>query len=233
MPRDTLTAEQIIRTAIELLDGEGLDGLNMRSLGKRLDSAATAVYWHVGNKDNLIRLAGDEVWNEVELPDLGAVDWRTAATVMATSLHAVLTRHPWLGQAFAGHLFYGPGKARHDDHSLAVYEMAGFAEAEADQASATVFVFVLGSALGTAATISLTRRFNRDGDAEALMRETMEKAAEVAMGFPRLRRRLHSAAAADYAGTPDNSFEFGLETLLDGLEGRLAARRRPSGGGEV
>ena len=66
MPRDTLTRDQIVRTAVELLDAEGLEGLNMRALGKRLDSAATAVYWHVKNKDNLVLLATDQVWGELE-----------------------------------------------------------------------------------------------------------------------------------------------------------------------
>ena len=71
MPRDTLTRDQIVTAAIDLLDAEGLEGLNMRALGQRLGSAATAVYWHVGSKDNLIALAGDQVWSEIALPDLG------------------------------------------------------------------------------------------------------------------------------------------------------------------
>ena len=84
MPRETLTREQIVTVAIDLLDAEGLEGLNMRALGKRLDSAATAVYWHVGSKDNLIALAGDQVWYEITLPDLDLIGWRTAAIAMAT-----------------------------------------------------------------------------------------------------------------------------------------------------
>jgi hypothetical protein len=36
-------------------------------------------------------------------------------------------------QAFGSHVLYGPGKARYDDHSLAVYEKAGFAPADAEQ----------------------------------------------------------------------------------------------------
>src|SRR6266508_2568342 len=44
MPRDTLTREQIVRAAIELMDAEGVEGLSMRRLGKRLGSAATAVF---------------------------------------------------------------------------------------------------------------------------------------------------------------------------------------------
>src|SRR5881396_3399727 len=126
MPRDTLTRDQIVKAAIELLDDQGLEGLNMRALGKRLGSAATAVYWHVGSKDNLIALAGDQAWNEIALPDLTTIDWRTAATQMATDLHAMLTRHLWLVQAFGSYVVFGPGKARHDDHSLAIYEAAGF-----------------------------------------------------------------------------------------------------------
>jgi AcrR family transcriptional regulator len=226
MPRDTLTTERIVRAAIDLLDAEGLDGLNMRSLGNRLGSAPTAVYWHVESKDNLVALAADAVWNEIELPDLSQADWRSAAAAMATGLHAMLTRHPWLVQAFGSYLLYGAGKARHDDHSLAVYEKAGFTGAEADQAAATVFIFVLGCALPSAATISLTRRLSRDGaNAEQLMAATMAQAADIAMQFPHLRQRLHGAAAHGYAAAPDGSFQFGLTTILDGLQARLTVGR--------
>jgi len=223
MPRDTLTREQIVKAAVDLLDGEGLEGLNMRSLGKQLGSAATAVYWHVGSKDNLLALACDQAWNEIELPDLAVVDWRTAATRMATDLYAMLTRHTWLVQVFGAAPVFGPGKARHDDHSLAVYEAAGFAGVKADQATAIVFTFVLGNALGPAARASLTRRFSRDGGkADELMRDAMAQAREVASHFPRLSARLDTAAA-DYSAAPEDTFELGLQAILDGLPSRLGA----------
>ncbi|HEY3506534.1 MAG TPA: TetR/AcrR family transcriptional regulator C-terminal domain-containing protein [Actinocatenispora sp.] len=221
MPRDTLTTDQIVRTAIGLLDEEGLDGLNMRSLGKRLDSAATAIYWHIKTKDHLVRLAADAIWQEVELSDPDT-DWRTAATAMATSVHEMLTRHPWLVQAFGGYLLYGPGKSRVDEHSLAVFERAGFGEADADRAAATVLLFVLGSALAPASQVSLNRRLSRNGgDPEAKLTETMTEAAEVARGFPRLARRLGTPSAEEYLAAPASSFEFGLRTILDGLAARL------------
>ncbi|MFE3525183.1 TetR/AcrR family transcriptional regulator [Streptomyces sp. NPDC059161] len=230
MPRDTLTADRIVRAAIELLDDEGLDGLNMRSLAKRLGSAPTAVYWHIKTKDDLVRLAGDAIWYEVELPDLDAADWRTAAAVHATGMHAMLTRHPWLGQAFGSHLLHGAGQARHNDLSLAIYEKAGFAAADADRAAATVFTFVLGSTLGPAAQVSLNRRLNKDGaDGEQRMADAMKRATEIAMQFPRLRERLDTTAATEYAAAPDDTFAFGLQCLLDGFEARLEAdntRRR-------
>ncbi|GAB7035731.1 TetR/AcrR family transcriptional regulator [Streptomyces sp. NPDC021749] len=225
MPRDTLTTDRIIRAAIELLDDEGLDGLNMRSLAKRLGSAATAVYWHIKTKDDLVRLASDAVWEEIELPDLDTTDWRAAATAHATGMHAMLTRHPWLVQAFSSHLLYGPGKARHDDVGLAIYEKAGFAADDADRAAATVLVFVIGSTLGPAIELSLKHRLSKDGaDAGQLIADAMTRATETARQFPRLRERLNTTAATQYAAAPDDTFAFGLQSILDGFEARLTAK---------
>ncbi|MFC9996261.1 TetR/AcrR family transcriptional regulator [Nocardia sp. NPDC127526] len=222
MARDTLTKEQIVRTAIELLDAEGLDGLNMRSLGKRLDAAATAMYWHVKNKDNLVRLATDEVWGEIELPDIDFLEWRTAAEAVAYGMYEMIMRHPWIVQALSGYLLYGPNKSRHDDLVLDLFERAGFDEIEADQAAASIFMFVLGNAVGAAANVSLNRKLSRDGaNAEARMNEAMAEATAVARQFPRLRTRIERAAATDYNAAPDRSFEFGLTILLDGFSDRI------------
>ncbi|MFG1926446.1 TetR/AcrR family transcriptional regulator [Cryptosporangium sp. NPDC048952] len=222
MPRNTLTAEQIVRAAIGLLDDEGLDGLNMRALGERLGSAATAIYWHVKTKDELVRLAADAAWSEIPLPRLDAADWRTSATAMATGLHDMLTRHLWIGQAFGSYLLFGHGNARYDDHSLALWESAGFSPDEADQAAATVLLFVLGSALSPGAMVSLTRRLARAGkDAGKTIEDAMTEAGTIAESYPRLRERLTTTAGSDYAAAPDSTFTFGLRAILDGFQVRL------------
>ena len=222
MARETLSREQIVTAALDLLDAEGLEGMNMRALGKRLNSAATAVYWHVGSRESLIALAADRAWAEVQLPDPAEVGWRTAASQMATSEYAMLTRHLWLVQAFGSYQLYGPGKARHDDHSIAVYEAAGFVGAEADKATSAVFTFVLGNALGLAATASFTRKLGRDGgDVQALMQASRAEVVELAAQFPRLRARL-GLPSDGYGAAPQGSFAFGLQAVLDGLEAGLA-----------
>jgi Tetracyclin repressor-like, C-terminal domain len=190
----------------------------MRALGERLGSAATAVYWHVGSKANLIALAGDQVWNEIPLPDLRELGWRGAASQIATELNAMLTRHPWLVQAFGVYPVFGPGKARHDDHSLAIYEAAGFTPGDADRAATAVFTYVLGNALGHAAAISLGRVDNEDE-----LQGAMARAHEIALQFPRLAARIGSPAAA-YAASPEATFELGLHAILDGLEAQLPIR---------
>jgi hypothetical protein len=81
---------------------------------------------------------------------------------------------------------------------------------------------VLGNALGPAAVTSMTRKLNRDGgDAGKVLRQNMAEAGEIASQFPHLRARL-STPAAEYGATPDNSFEFGLRAILDGLAAQLS-----------
>ncbi len=223
MPRDTLTRDQIVSAAIGLLDAEGLEGLNMRALGQRLGSVATAVYWHVGSKDNLIALAADQAWQEIPLPDPATTGWRAAASAMATDLRAMLTRHPWLLQALGSFVIASPGKARHDDHLLGIYETAGFSSEQAGQAATAVFTFVLGSALGPAAAAWLARKLSRDGgNADERMRDHLANAREIAARFPRLRARLGTAADS-HGAAAEHSFEFGLHALLDGLQAQLTS----------
>lgn len=194
----------------------------MRNLGEKLGSAPTAVYWHVKSKDNLVMLAGDEVWNEIELPDVDGLDWRTAATLMARELFRMLLRHPWLVQALSSHLMHGRGKARYDDCSIAVYEKAGFAGVEADRAVAVVFLFVLGNAIGESAAVSLRRRLRQGGaNADDLIRETMAHQIKLAQDFPRLQSRIMTVTDSDPYAAPDESFEFGLTVIFDGLEAQL------------
>src|ERR1035441_8894258 len=81
-----------------------------------------------------------------------------------------------------------------------------------------------------ASAVSLTRKLSRDGgNAEELIRDSMAKASEITAQFPRLHARLQTAAAAGYGAAPDNTFEFGLQTILDGLQAQLTARRTPAG----
>jgi hypothetical protein len=129
-------------------------------------------------------------------------------------------------------LVYGPRKARYDDHCLAVYEAAGFTGADADNAHKTVFAFVLATALGEAAELLWRARVRRDGgNEEEQLRDTIARASELAMRFPRLRARIQALEDADPAAAGDQSFEFGLQVIFDGLQAQLAARPVPANPG--
>jgi AcrR family transcriptional regulator len=228
MPRDTLTRERIISAAIELLDTDGLEGLSMRSLGERLGSAPTAVYWHVKNKDDLVTLVSERAWGEIELPDLDGLEWREAARLMSRELFSMLVRHPWVVQALSSYLMRGPGKARYDDYGLAVFEKAGFVGVEADQALFVVFMFVLGNSIGESAAVTLRRRLRQEGsNADELIQQALNYQLKVAQDFSRLQSRIATFADTDYYAAPDQGFDLGLEVIFDGLEARLRKTSLP------
>ncbi|MGK5632745.1 TetR/AcrR family transcriptional regulator [Streptomyces sp. URMC 123] len=231
MPRETLSRDQIVRAAIELLDAEGLEGLSMRRLGQRLGSAATAMYWHVGSKDNLIVLAADEVWRELELVDPEENGWRAAARTLVHDCYAMVLRHPWLVTAIGTHFVYGHGTARFQNHAYAIYEAAGFTGQELDWAANAAFTFAAGTAVVDAMEAAAARVRSRPpeggagkGGERGQGQDPMEWALEIASQYPRLRARLDEHAGADPAEMIRQKFAFGVEAILDGLEARLAAR---------
>ncbi len=222
MPRETLTRDRIVAAAIELLDQDGIEALSMRKLGQRIDSAATSMYWHVGNKENLISLASDRAWTEIELPDVGREDWQSAAAALATNAFALLIRHHWLVTATTTHFVYGPGQARYQDHNYAIYEAAGFEGADLDWAFNTMFNFILGAAVGESLKVTLRTRLVADNEAEAKINDHLRRADEIAGAFPRLKARIIATEATGRETTTQDAFDYGIETILDGLAARLA-----------
>lgn len=223
VPRETLTRDQIVRAAVAVLDAEGVAGLNMRRLGARLGAAATAMYWHVKSKDELVVLAGDHVWDEIALPDPG-IGWQEALAALAEGARAMAVRHFWLVSAMSTHVIYGPGKARFDDQCLGVLEAAGFSEPDADQAAATVLMLVIGAAAGEAGESAWRARIRKEGaDEGAEMSATIARVTSVAREFPRLRSRLVDVGGREAERPGGDTFAFGLRAVLDGLAARLAA----------
>ncbi|MFE7030771.1 TetR/AcrR family transcriptional regulator C-terminal domain-containing protein [Streptomyces sp. NPDC057621] len=215
MQRAALTLEHVVRSAVAVLDSDGMDGLSMRHLGQRLGATATALYWHVENREDLIRLASDHVWGEAELPDVGTADWRATAVVMANNLHATLNRHPWLIQAVGASPVCGPNRSRYDDHHIAVYEAAGFARDQADRAAFAVSAYVLGAAL-KAATATPGAWRSVHGAPRRRQDAPQRDTADCVPG--------RSTQPAVPVGAPElpEGYSCGLQALLDGLASGLA-----------
>ncbi|MGW6598187.1 TetR/AcrR family transcriptional regulator [Streptomyces sp. NPDC055036] len=221
--RPALSREQIVATALQLLDAEGIDALSMRKLGTRLNAGATSMYSHVANKDELIELIVDEVYGEIELP--AAEDparWRETVTRWAQGLRSAFLRHPWivpmLGEAGVAHL--GPNMLRLSESLLTVFEEAGFSLAEADLAVNTVASYVIGISTSEAAWVTMLAR---SGRSEQEWTERLWPAAERAVApYPRLSRLYAAERGQDMGGARVANFDGGLACVLDGLETRRA-----------
>ncbi|MCA2189426.1 TetR/AcrR family transcriptional regulator [Nonomuraea cavernae] len=206
--------EEIVRAAMELLDAEGLHGLSMRKLGAKLVTGATSLYWYVANKDELLELVYDEVWGEVRLPESETAHWREFASVMAHSMRQVILRHPWSADLIGRLPALGPSALSLTDRMRRILKTAGFRGADVDYATATLTSFVYGF---TIPEVAWKSSMGEGYDIPAMH----DIAARAARDFPDLAADFAVEQSEDPQVMREVAFDFGLVSILDGLEARL------------
>ena len=214
----TLSREQIVRAAIELLDAEGIEGLSMRRLGTRLDAGATSLYWHVANKDELLELAVDEVFSEIYVPEPSDAPWRISVSVLSNGMRATLLRHPWMIGLLGTKPTLGPNAMRMGDRQVALLTAAGFTGLAMSHASALIYAHAIGSATTQAAAVAALGRSHIP--VSEVFREIEPYLEGLAPDHPHYDqwRRENTIDKLDPQQLWDEGFAFGLERILDGLE---------------
>jgi len=218
--RPALSRDAIVREAIALLDAEGVDALSMRKLGARLNAAATSLYRHVANKDELMELAVDEVAAEVTVPATDGRDWRAAVTQAARSFRDTVLHHPWLASVMghAGLACLGPNLMSVSERLAALFTKAGFPDPRG--AIDVVLSYVIGMSTAEAAWLTTVAR---SGETEAdFVARLMPAAQRAAAGYDYLTQAYYTAAPnPDPALARDTKFADGLGIVLDGLATRI------------
>ncbi|WP_188194596.1 TetR/AcrR family transcriptional regulator C-terminal domain-containing protein [Nonomuraea sp. SYSU D8015] len=209
------TREVIVQAAVELLDEEGLDGLSMRKLGAKLSAGATSLYWYVANKDELLELAYDEMWGELKVPDPEEVGWREAASVLAYSMRQAMLRHPWAASLVGRLPALGPNAIQTAGRMREVFAAAGFKGMDVDYAVNTLNSYVFGITLPEIAFNKAMAGHEYDPEH---MRTMVRRAAR---DFPDMLERVNMDAYDNPDTVRAVAFDFGLLSVLDGLERRL------------
>ncbi len=212
----TLTREQIVRASVELLDTEGLDGFSMRRLGAKLGAGATSLYWHVTNKEGLLELAVDEVMGEIQILDPDEVGWRAALRGYAEGLRAMILRHGWITALFGVTPNLGPQSMRLTERATDMLGKIGFSGMELAYASSVLSSHAIGSAVVETAW---RRTSERSGmSVVELMDEMRPYIDQIADDHPKLSEWYRDNPITDMGQLYADSFDFGLERILDGLE---------------
>ncbi|QLY34867.1 TetR/AcrR family transcriptional regulator C-terminal domain-containing protein [Nocardia huaxiensis] len=222
--RPALTLGRIVTEAILLMDAEGIEALSMRALGLRLQAGATSVYRHVASREELIELAVDEVYREIEVPYcLDPEGWRDAVAASAQSMRAMILRHRWVSAALpsVGLLYLGPNVLRFKESLIQAFDIAGYPRAETDSALAAVIGYVVGMGVGEAAWLGKVAQSGR-GEREWTA-ELWPHLDRLAHEHPRLAESIAARAEVAPEAIRDAKFEYGLERILDGLQLRLTA----------
>jgi TetR/AcrR family tetracycline transcriptional repressor len=199
-----LTRDDVVRTAVEVLDDEGLPGLTLRAVATRLGVSAPTLYWHVKDKRHLLDLVAEQVL--ADLPDAqrpprpGESVWEWLAD-SARLRRALLLAHRDSVQVVAGNRPTESGMQQ-IEQTLGVLVAAGLEPGEAVRVLTALGSFILGDALET----------------QAARERPLEELPGGVERFPTL------LAATRSLGGEDERFEEGLGLLMDGLRARLEGR---------
>jgi len=208
-----LSRELVLRAAVEYADTRGLEALSMRELGRSLGVEAMSLYNHVTNKADVLDGIVDLVVGEIELP-APMVEWREAMRLRAKSALKAFRSHPWATALIDSHMGAGEGRLRYLETILGVLRRAGFTPEHAIRAFSLIDSYIYGF---IRQSLNIASVDNGDASAaEAFLR--MLPADE----YPYLAE-MAAMQAAKPGYDEESDFDFGLNLILDALQGVLDA----------
>jgi AcrR family transcriptional regulator len=93
-PDDPLSRDQVLDTAFEILDTEGVERLTVRALAAKLGVAVTAIYWHVGDKQALLDGLVERIIAQLAPVQVRGRDPEQRIISIGRSLRQTLLRQP-------------------------------------------------------------------------------------------------------------------------------------------
>ena len=203
MKKEPLSRRRILQAALELIDGEGLEGLSMRRVGQALQVEAMSLYHHVKDKAALLDGVYELILEPLAQPP-AATSWVLALKAYALAFREALQAHPHAMPLFASRPAFTPASLAHVEGALALLRRAGFSPPASLQAFNILVAFVVGHALSS-----------RPLEADST---NPDYSALDAKSFP------HLLEAAPHMETNDleAEFELGLDLLLKGLRERMS-----------
>lgn len=212
--RVPLSRERVLDTALRLADQGGIDRLSMRNLAAELGVGAMALYYHFTNKDEVLDGIVDLVYGEVGLPPSGP-DWKTAMRERAISMREVLSRHRWAIGMMEARRKPGPANLRHHDAVLGSLRSAGFDIATAAHVYSLLDSYIYGFAL-----TKMSLPFETPDEAAAVAQSMLQPFP--VNEYPSLFQMIEHSLKPGY--DYEDEFEYGLDVILDGLDGLDGAR---------
>jgi AcrR family transcriptional regulator len=143
-PRAGLTRDRVCRTALDLVDREGVDALSMRRLGRELGVEAMSLYSYVASKQDLVEGVVDQVFREMPLIRPGPGPWQDRLRIHAATFRDVLLCHPEAVLLVAGRPLINEGTMAFVESALVELRAYGLDLATADKVLGVIAAFVIG-----------------------------------------------------------------------------------------
>lgn len=197
-----LNRDRIVEAALAQVDEHGIDGFNMRRLGRELGVDPMAIYRHLPNKDALLDGIVERLWRGVKLPERPDLSWQELLHQTFLAVRERLLAHPRAAVLIGTRPAITPAMLKLIDGMLARLSRAGLPEAQAMPLIDCLTAFTVGKVLPESVDW-------RD-DVHDKARPALE--ALKPEDYPHLAQ----AFAMGYDLAPDEQFDHGLRALIAG-----------------
>ncbi len=227
-PRPALSRADVVQAAISIAAAEGLAALTMHAVAKRLGFTTMALYRYFPHKDALIDASVDAGMGAPPAREGPREGWRQEVKHWAYAKRAMLTSRPWLAELPFVAAPHGPNWLSWHEAFLRTIADTGLSPEDMMDVLSVVHGYVSGSC-DTA--ISLARARSRGISMEEWAQAVSADLCRAINDprYPIMSAILTSASGGISAGSPlparagrprtmDESFDFGLERVLDGIQ---------------
>ncbi len=220
-----MTRDLIVDTAYRLIEERGLEGFSMRSLATELGVFPATLYWHVGDRGQLLGLVEYRWIQDVELPD-HLTDWREWMMELGRRYRRNAFAHPDVARLASME------RARNNE-SLAIPDAIVGKLAALGLGDEMVHVFnsLMGAVRGFV-LMELAPRAESGPEGSAVVEAELrsidpERFPHLAAHFDDMGDKALSVRWSDASDSPlDESFEYLMQLLLDGIEARVRRQRK-------
>jgi AcrR family transcriptional regulator len=210
-PRQPLSQDLIVETALGVLQAEGLDAVSMRRVAQELNTGAASLYAHVSNKEELLGLMIDRIAEQIRLPEPDPERWREQIKEIAREARRVWTGYNDIARYSIGNIPTGPHLLAVAERQLDIMRAGGVPDQVAAWFVDRIALYVDADAIDGVSWMSHIQ----DGqDVEGYLGQIQDYFASLpAQRFPNI------ASMADLLvqGDGDERFEFGLDLIVRGL----------------
>lgn len=206
--------DQIIATALVLLEENGLDGLTMRALAQALQVQAPSLYWHFPNKKALIDGMADALVEGVAREPVDGLPWQDAIRLVGEQLRQGLLAHRDGARVYAGTYVTSENTLRMGDAMVGPLLRAGASHELAAWGSFSMMYYVLGFVMEEQA-LGPDQHVDLAGNQADLLAMSKER-------FP----SVFACAGTLFDTDLEERFALGLDIFIAGLASRIEAPKK-------
>ncbi|WP_230304397.1 MULTISPECIES: TetR/AcrR family transcriptional regulator [unclassified Rhodococcus (in: high G+C Gram-positive bacteria)] len=190
----SLTEDQIVDAALEVIRAEGLDALSMRRLSQQLGRSQMAAYSYVADKRELLDLVARRTLADVRIPDEAAGSWDARLRLLIDGIDSQLRRNPGIAGLLLQRMLHADRRLL--DAFMSILLSAGLREPQVLLSYAMIHTYLFG-------------RY------QVATADVPHDTADLPPALAQVTPHLAGLHGADY-------YTFGIETLIDGLRARVA-----------